>query len=109
MDPHAWGLGRCERVRIHDIPRSVLALVDERQGGRYCVACRRSGYVTPPEEPLELDHKQPLSMGGDNHHLNLQWLCRSHNRGRCNRREAPVIPAWLRRQRRKRPARKRRT
>lgn len=78
--------------------------MDERQHGRYCVACRSVGLVTPEDEPLEVDHRQPLSEGGDNNWTNLQWLCRSHNRAKGGRArlEEPFLsePAWLRRQRR---------
>ena len=92
-----WGRGDRRRLAAPDYPASVLELVDERQGGRYCVACRASGLVTPEAEPLEVDHKQPLAKGGDNRAINLQWLCRGHNRGKGSRREAPRPPAWARR------------
>lgn len=94
-----WGRGLRRRVDARDIPAAVLALVDERQGGRFCVACRELGLVTPASVPLELDHLQPLSQGGDHHHLNLAWRCRSHNRGRGARSAAPraTRPAWARR------------
>lgn len=78
------------------MPAEVLALVDERQGGRHCVYCREAGLVTPAGEPLEIDHRQPLSKGGDNHHLNLQWACRSHNRGRRDRVAPAATPTWAR-------------
>lgn len=92
-----WGRGDTRRRPVTEIPAAVLALVDERQGGRFCVACQASGLETPANEPLELDHRRPLSRGGDNNHINLQWLCRGHNRGRGNRRSPPALPAWARR------------
>jgi len=93
-----WGRGDTRRLTTRDFPREVLALVDDAQGGRFCVACRRDSLDTPAEEPLELDHKQPLSRGGDNNWRNLRWLCRSHNRGRCARPGLPEgPPAWARR------------
>lgn len=91
-DAHSWGRGVSTRVATRDFPASVLALVDERQGGRFCVTCRAHGITTPDGEPLEIDHMQPLSKGGDNHHRNLRWLCRAHNRGRGARRDAPDVP-----------------
>ena len=96
-DPRAWGRGDTERLATRDFPAEVLELVDERQGGRFCVPCRETGRQPPADEPLELDHLQPLSKGGDNHHLNLRWACRAHNRGRGARRDAPARPRWERR------------
>ncbi len=87
----AWGRGDTRRVPTRDFPPAVLALVEEREGGRFCGACRAQGLQTPPCEPLEVDHRRPLSKGGDNHHLNLTWLCRAHNRSRCNR-FGPLAP-----------------
>lgn len=91
MNPRVWGAG--DRRRRTSYPPGVVALVIQRQGGEFCVAC---GPGLQPPEPLEIDHKQPLSKGGDNHHLNLQLLCRSHNRGRGNRRNPPRTPKWAR-------------
>ena len=96
MNPYTWGRGDRRRISTRDIPEAVLALVDERQGGRFCVFCRAAGLETPPSVPLELDHRQPHSKGGDNHHHNLQWACRDHNKGRSNRRDAPTVPKWAR-------------
>lgn len=97
----AWGRGDRRRVATRDFPPAVVALVDERLRGRRCADCERLGLTTPASVPLELDHLQPLSKGGDNHHLNLRWSCRSHNRARRDRPVgAPVRrPAWERRQR----------
>ena len=94
----SWGRGNNSRISTADIPGDVLDLVTERMGGRFCGDCGPD-VVLPADEPLEIDHLQPLSKGGDNHHLNLAWCCRSHNRGRGNRREAPKVPAWRRRRR----------
>lgn len=94
-----WGVGDRRRIPGGRIPEAVKALVDERQGGRFCVACRLIGQTPPPGEPLELDHLQPLSKGGDNSARNLRWLCRSHNAGRGARKRPPKEPAWLRRER----------
>ena len=94
MSPWQWGRG--STARLTDYPLSVLALVDERQGGRFCVACREASVPTPADEPLEIDHIRPLSRGGDNHWSNLRWLCRSHNRGRGNRVSPPRIPRHAR-------------
>lgn len=102
MNPRQWGQGDRRRLSVRDVPLAVLALVDERQGGRFCVECRALGIVTPTDEPLQLDHKQPLSEGGDNHHLNLQWACRAHNTARGARRiGAPRRPTWARRRTRR--------
>ena len=91
-----WGRGLRARVAI---PAEVLALVDERQGGRFCVACRALDLVTPADVPLEPDHRQALANGGDNHHLNLEWLCRSHNRSKKDKPAGSPLrrPRWERR------------
>lgn len=89
------------RTATRDFPPATLAAVDRRQGGRYCVLCREHGLTTPADEPLELDHMQPLAAGGTDHPTNLQWLCRSHNRAKQARRALSVasakFPAWSRR------------
>ncbi len=96
-----WGRGDKRRIATRDFPAEVLALVDQRLGGRYCVECRALEIETPADVPLELDHLQPLSLDGDNGHLNLTWRCRSHNRGRGNRPAGapPRRPKWERRRR----------
>lgn len=96
MNARQWGRGDTRRLATRDFPAAVLALVDERQGGRVCVQCRELGVETPADEPLQIDHIQPLSAGGDNHHLNLRWLCRAHNCGRGARKEAARKPKWAR-------------
>lgn len=98
MNPLAWGRGDHRRMRVSDYPAEVLALVDAR-AGRACEDCVRAGITPPASEPLELDHRQPLSQGGDNHHLNLRWACRGHNRGRRDRalQLHPRLPRWARR------------
>jgi 5-methylcytosine-specific restriction endonuclease McrA len=95
----AWGKDDHRRIATRDLPGAVVALVDERLRGRRCVDCSTLGLVTPDDEPLELDHLKPLSNGGDNHHLNLTWRCRSHNRARGARPVPlkPGRPAWERR------------
>lgn len=99
MNPRQWGLDDTRRLATRDFPAHVLALVDARQGGRFCVQCRDLGIQTPADQPLQIDHRQPLSRGGDNHHLNLRWLCRAHNCGRGARGagETPRLPTWARR------------
>ena len=101
MNPRQWGQGDQRRIATRDFPVAVLALVDERLRGRYCVDCKTLGLEAPDGEPLEIDHMKPISQGGDNHHLNLTWRCRSHNRARGARapRTTPIRPAWERRAR----------
>lgn len=94
-DPRAWGIGVRRRVAPHEIPRAVLALIAERDGPG-CVHCTLAGITPPPSEPLEIDHKRPISQGGDNQWTNLQLLCRYHNRSRGNRAmNLQRIPTWL--------------
>ncbi len=84
------------KTRPREYPPEVLALVEKRQGGRFCEDCRTLGLVTPPDVPLEVDHRQPLAKGGDSHHLNLRFACKSHNAGRGMRplELRPPRPAW---------------
>ena len=98
-DPRQWGQGDTVRRSTRDYPTVVLDLVDARLRGRRCVDCVKLGLVTPASEPLEVDHVLPLSKGGDNHHRNLTWRCRSHNRARGARPPSmiPIRPAWERR------------
>lgn len=98
-EARAWGRGVTRRIATAELPGEVLALVDERQGGRFCTACRGLELVTPADVPLEIDHLQPLSQGGDNHHMNLRWACRSHNRSRKDKRASAPLrrPRWERR------------
>lgn len=94
---HEWGRGDRRRLSVDKVPAEVLALVDARFGARVCEACRAAKLATPDDEPLELDHRRPLSRGGDNHFSNLRWLCRSHNRGRGARPgTGHVVPRWAR-------------
>lgn len=97
FDPYRWGRGDTLRRTTSEIPVEVRDLVTVRQRGKHCVQCKAFGLIPPDDVPLELDHLQPLSLGGTNHFSNLQWLCRSHNRGRGNRKRAPSIPRWRRR------------
>jgi hypothetical protein len=97
MNVEAWGRGDHRRLALEDYPPEVIALVEHRLGGRFCVLCREQALVTPADEPLVLDHLRPLSQDGDNHHLNLRWLCRSHNAGRRDRPLWAGRPAWERR------------
>lgn len=99
-----WGRGDQRRITTADFPAAVVALVDERLRGRYCVDCRELDLVTPADVPLQLDHIEALSGRGDNNHLNLTWRCRSHNCAKGDKKAAtrPGRPRWARR--RSRPA-----
>lgn len=101
MNPYTWGRGDKRRLTTADFPAEVVALVEARMGGRFCEDCRALGLVTPADVPMELDHRQPMALGGDNHHLNMRWTCRSHNRGRAHRplSAQPTRPAWERKRR----------
>lgn len=90
----AWGRGDRRRLTTRAVPEAVLERVDLRQGGRFCALCREQGLVPPADEPLVLDHLQPLARGGDNHHTNLRWLCRGHNARRGARAGFAGLPGW---------------
>ena len=89
-----WGKG--DTTRRKDFPKEVLALVIERQGGRFCAYCKEVGVETPMSEPMEIDHRRPLSKGGDNSAWNLQLLCRGHNRAKSNGANEPREASWQR-------------
>jgi 5-methylcytosine-specific restriction endonuclease McrA len=97
----SWGKGNKTRITSADFPPGVLRLVEERLGHRSCVECRELGLVPPANEPIEVDHLQALARGGTNHHQNLTFRCRSHNRAKGDRsaNEAPRRPRWERRKR----------
>lgn len=95
MSAREWGRDDRRRIATRDFPEGVKALVDERQGGRFCVECHVAGRTPPADEPLVLDHMQPLSRGGTNHWSNLRWLCEGCNLSRGNRRDVGV-PRWAR-------------
>ena len=95
MNAEQWGRGDSTRIATRDFPAAVVALVEER-AGRGCWWCKRAELETPDDEPLELDHLQPLSQGGDNHHTNLVWSCRGHNRSKRNRVKPHARPPWAR-------------
>jgi 5-methylcytosine-specific restriction endonuclease McrA len=92
-----WGRGDVRRLSTRDFPAEVVALVEAKQGGRFCVLCREQGLTPPADEQLVLDHLQPLSKGGDNHWSNLRWLCASHNAARQDRAGWSGPPAWVHR------------
>ncbi len=96
VDPDTWGLGDKRRIDGSRFPPQVLARVDDAQGGRFCLECRRGEWAKPTDVPLELDHKRPLARGGDNHWSNLQWLCRWHNRKKKGGALSgkPLTPPW---------------
>lgn len=96
MNAEDWGRGDSRRIKREDYPGEVLELVERRQGGRRCALCDEQGLTPPADEPLVLDHLQPLSQGGDNHHSNLRWLCRAHNAGRRDRPLWAGRPRWAR-------------
>ena len=94
--PTTWGRGVRARLALPEVPPMIRSLLAERDGTQSCAACLRMGLTPPASEPLEVDHKQPISLGGDNHWTNLQVLCRYHNRSRGNRPVDPRrLPTWL--------------
>jgi len=64
--------GSCTREELYDLL--------ERQGGR-CAYCGT-------EHGLTVDHKTPLSRGGSNFIVNIQWLCGSDNSRKKDRTDA---------------------
>jgi len=56
----------------------LLAII-KKQGHR-CAACAIDLLASPQE--AEIDHRVPVSDGGDESIANLQWLCRDCNRAK---------------------------
>ncbi len=72
--PGKSGAGRSRRV-----PAAVRRAVLDRDGGR-CAFVDGSGRRCEERRFLELDHVQPVGMGGDHSVSNVRILCRQHNR-----------------------------
>jgi hypothetical protein len=60
------------------IPKSVCRLVWERDGGK-CAFVSADGHRCETTRRLEIDHIQPLALGGATTPDNLRLLCRPHN------------------------------
>ena len=76
-------IGRASRRRC--IPRAVRDQVFLRDG-RACLACGA-------RSDLQIDHVNPVSLGGSDDPDNLQTLCGSCNRAKSNSSSASFIPA----------------
>ena len=72
------------RARGRGIPRALRRLVWERDGGR-CAFVSADGHRCESTRRLELDHVQPLALGGETTPENLRVLCRAHNRHEAER------------------------
>jgi hypothetical protein len=79
-DPQqALALGRIAPVKGRSsIPASVRRAVWARDGGR-CTFTAADGLRCLSRRTLELDHRQPQSLGGQDTVDNLRLLCRPHN------------------------------
>lgn len=67
-------------IETEPVRESIRYEVLRRSNGK-CALCGKS----KDEEPLEVDHILPRSLGGNNAIDNLQALCRTCNRGKSNR------------------------
>ncbi|TVQ81198.1 MAG: HNH endonuclease [Bradymonadales bacterium] len=68
--------------RSRHIPKSVRAVVWERDGGACVFVEPRTGRQCGSGFGLEWDHVQEFSRGGESSATNLRLLCRQHNNGR---------------------------
>ena len=66
------------RVRGRGIPKPLRRFVSERDGGR-CAFVGTEGHRCESTRQLEIDHIQPIAMGGETKPENLRLLCRAHN------------------------------
>jgi hypothetical protein len=66
------------RVRGRAIPKPLQRFVWERDGGR-CAFVSDDGHRCESTRQLEIDHIQPIALGGETNPENLRLLCRPHN------------------------------
>jgi 5-methylcytosine-specific restriction endonuclease McrA len=60
------------------IPKALRRFVCERDGGR-CAFVSADGHRCESTRRLEIDHIQPVALGGETKPENLRLLCRAHN------------------------------
>ena len=60
------------------IPKALRRFVCERNGGR-CAFVSADGHRCESTRQLEIDHIQPVALGGETKPENLRLLCRAHN------------------------------
>ena len=60
------------------IPKPLRRFVWERDGGR-CAFMSTDGHRCESTRRLEVDHIQPVALGGETRPENLRLLCRAHN------------------------------
>jgi hypothetical protein len=65
-------------VRGRGIPKPLRRFVSERDGGRYAFVSA-DGHRCESTRQLEIDHIQPIALGGETKPENLRLLCRPHN------------------------------
>jgi hypothetical protein len=65
-------------VRGRGIPKPLRRFVSERDGGR-CAFVSADGHRCESTRQLEIDHIQPIALGGETKPENLRLLCRPHN------------------------------
>jgi len=65
-------------VRGRGIPKPLRRFVSERDGGR-CAFVGTDGHRCESTRQLEIDHIQPIALGGETKPENLRLLCRPHN------------------------------
>ncbi len=67
-----------------NIPRPLRAKIWRRDQGRCQFKNPRTGRLCHSTHALELDHRYPVSLGGENSEANLRLYCRCHNQYRQN-------------------------
>jgi hypothetical protein len=72
------------RAGSRSVPKPLRRLVWERDGGR-CSFVGSDGHRCGETFRLELDHIQPLALGGGTTPENLRLLCRAHNQHEARR------------------------
>src|SRR6185503_13866322 len=60
------------------IPKALRRFVSERDGGK-CAFVSADGHRCESTRRLEIDHIQPIALGGETKPENLRLLCRAHN------------------------------
>jgi hypothetical protein len=66
------------RASGRGFPNALRRFVCERDGGR-CAFVSADGHRCESTRQLEIDHIQPVALGGETKPENLRLLCRAHN------------------------------
>jgi len=84
IETHKWEIPNAEEIVVdldiwNQFKELLLELYDRR-----CARCGAATSRMRYDEPLEIDHIVPKSLGGPDHPINMQILCRACNQAKLN-------------------------